>query len=328
MLTAFLPHGAACRNRPDRHVGKRKPSRLAAQREKACFKLQQVAARQLQNVLVRLVDGADRVIKKRGASLLNVIAKNMSDGFAVGEADHALRAGLESGKVLNVQPSGVHAITGKKDRSLPVKEGKAQGGMTGNREHIDHAAAQVDVAGVVGPMSDFEELFGRFELRWQKGDGHRGVMKRLHGTVPGNVVAVWVRVRDNQRNGRATVSGEPVVHCALQRGHKVAIARAGVEQQRAVFSKKQKQKWLLVIRAAGLAQKIQIRVVFMHLPLRHFHAPGATGLPLPGQVAGSDGATIGLGKLRATQAGGGCEDECNNTKANFHGEWTSQIDGS
>src|SRR5687767_14054328 len=72
---------------------------LAVQVDERLVQFEQNTARQFERVLVRLIDGAARVIDKRCARLLDVRAENVCDRFVLGEVDQALVAGDECRKL-------------------------------------------------------------------------------------------------------------------------------------------------------------------------------------------------------------------------------------
>src|SRR6266702_6935500 len=105
----------------------------------------------------------------------------------------------------------------------------------------------------------------------------------------------------DDRNAGAMVALKPVMHHALERWGQVAIARAGVPEQAAIFAEDQVEERHLCIRATGLPQDIEVRVVFMDLPLGHFHAFWATGLPMLRKDSALEITTVRFGKLRPSR---------------------------
>jgi hypothetical protein len=60
---------------------------------------------------------------------------------------------------------------------------------------------------------------------------------------------------------------------------RVAVARAGIHQQRPLAPEDQIQERLLIVGAPRLAEYIEGRVVLMHLPVQHFEAARTAGDP-------------------------------------------------
>ena len=75
----------------------------------------------------------------------------------------------------------------------------------------------------------------------------------------------------------------------------VLAGSGGLAGGRAVFAEDQVEKRLLVMRASGLAQYVEVFVVLVDLPVGHFDAVGAAGDPTGGEASGFEH----IGILRA-----------------------------
>src|SRR5260370_40146832 len=84
------------------------------------------------------------------------------------------------------------------------------------------------------------------------------------------------------------------MHRMLQGRHKVPVTRSCIEEQGSLFSEEQIKKWLLIVSTAGLPQNEQVRVVLVHLPLRHLHALRASCVPGQGKLAHTNAPSIRL----------------------------------
>ena len=158
--------------------------------------------------------------------------------------------------------------------------------MAGNRQDVDHAAAEIDAAGLLGPLGDAEGLL----LRLDGGGNQRGVGHAVEALVAGGVVAVRVGVGHDERDGVALVALQPLGDQLLRDGGGVARARAGVHQQGALAAEEKIEEGLLVIGAAGFAEDVEIGIVFVDLPVGNFQAVGAAGDP-----GGGEGALLDAG---------------------------------
>ena len=102
-------------------------------------------------------------------------------------------------------------------------------------------------------------------------------------------------MRDDQRDRRSAVALQPLCDNAVDHLCHVGLAGASVLQQRALFAEKQVKKRLLVIRAAGFTNDIEIRIIGVNLPLRHFGAVRPTRNPVRGNGSGFNPAPFGSG---------------------------------
>jgi hypothetical protein len=107
------------------------------------------------------------------------------------------------------------------------------------------------------------------------------------------------------------------MHDSLKGRSEIAVARTGVPEQAAVFAEEEEEERHLRIGASGLAKDIEIRVVFVDLPLRYLHAFGAAGHPLIGQDSALEIAAVGLGKL-GLGADGSDRQECEDEEPRLH----------
>ena len=243
-------------------------------------------------MLVGLVGGADGVIHEGRRRLFDVTAYDVSDGAGRGELDEAARAGFVGGKIGDVQAAGVEVIAGMQDSSLAIVVGDVSGLMAGNGEHIDHAAAEIDAAGLLGPRGDAEGL-----LRGLDGGGdQRGVGESVEGLVAGGVVAMRVGVSDDEGDGLALIALQPAGDQLLRDGGGIARARAGVYEQCALIPEEEVEEGLLVVGAAGFAEDVEVGIVFVDLPIGNLQAVGTAGDP-----GGREGALLDAGRCGGKQ---------------------------
>src|SRR5580658_1435927 len=107
------------------------------------FKFEQCAERELERVLVGMVNGADGEVEERRAALLNVIAQDLGYGLAFEEGDETLGAGLVGGEIGYVEAAGIEVVAGEHDAGLSVVEGNGVFVVAGDGYDIQHAAAEV-----------------------------------------------------------------------------------------------------------------------------------------------------------------------------------------
>ncbi len=113
---------------------------------------------------------------------------------------------------------------------------------------------------------------------------HRGLRRRSERGVARRVVAVAVRMSDDERQRAAAVRGRPTATCVGDGRRDVGAFRAGVDEQRAVSSEEQVEERLLEIRAARLAEDEEVLVVFVRLEigLRAMRSRRPAGRQCPG----------------------------------------------
>src|SRR5689334_13169273 len=98
----------------------------------------------------------------------------------------------------------------------------------------------------------------------------------------------------NKLDRRALVSREPLIDYPLHYLSHFVLTRAGIHQKRLVLAKEQIEKGLLIMRTAGLAENIEIFVVFVYLKLGDLDAFGSPDEPRLREYSGSHSAAIGL----------------------------------
>jgi hypothetical protein len=115
--------------------------------------------------------------------------------------------------------------------------------------------------------------------------------------VAGSVVAVAVGVHDEQGDGGAVIAFEPFGDDVLDDFAGSGLTGAGVLEEGAVAAKDEIEKRLLIVGAPGLAEDVEVLIVFVDLPVRDLDAAGSAGDPGFGENAWLDGSAIGLGDL-------------------------------
>src|SRR5450759_3408921 len=103
-------------------------------------------ASERQFMLLRLILGADGIIQIRRAGLLDVVSKYVSDRFMGCIAYQTLDASPISGKVLDIQSSGIESIASQQDSGSSIIKRKANGIVPRNRDDLYDAIAQIDAA--------------------------------------------------------------------------------------------------------------------------------------------------------------------------------------
>jgi hypothetical protein len=168
--------------------------------------------------------------------------------------------------------------------------------MAGDRNHVDHAGAEVDHAGVGRPLSHAEERAHRRGVTTNDGD----VWPADELGVAGDVIAVSVAMRHHEVDRRAPLAGEPGTQQCVDRCGDVDVAGPGVEEQRTVVAEEEIEERLLVIRARRLAQDEEIRVVRLDPERRHARAVGSARVPRGGQLSRLQ-LWYGVPEMRARQ---------------------------
>src|SRR5713101_7281853 len=80
------------------------------------------------------------------------------------------------------------------------------------------------------------------------------------------------------------------------------MAGAGVLEQSFVCTKKQVQERLLEVCASGFAQNVEIRIVFVNLPVRNLRALRTARDPIRGQRPGTNGGMAHIDSRRGTRS--------------------------
>ena len=117
---------------------------------------------------------------------------------AFGEFDQPSRARDIRREVGDIEAAGVKMIAGEKNARRAIIVGYMRGVMAGNRDHVDHAIAKIDAAGLLRPLLDSEGLlFGGYFGRNQRDAGHP-----REPLVARDVIAMPVRMDHQQRSTR------------------------------------------------------------------------------------------------------------------------------
>src|SRR5262245_57685931 len=110
--------------------------------------------------------------------------------------------------------------------------------MAGDRDHVDNASAEVDGAGRGGPCLDMKRLLrGLDRCRYESYAGNV-----LESLVTGDVIAVPVRVDHHQRDALALRPLTPTGDQFLDHRGRIAGARAGIDQERALAAEQEIQE--------------------------------------------------------------------------------------
>ena len=107
--------------------------------------------------------------------------------------------------------------------------------MSRNRNHVEHALAQINMPNSIRPFVDREKLARTL-------DRQRNHVYVGHASKPGvarDVVAVRMGMRNDERNGGSPFQSEPFRDQFGDNLRCIALAGARVLQHRAIFSKQQ-----------------------------------------------------------------------------------------
>ena len=97
--------------------------------------------------------------------------------------------------------------------------------------------------------------------------------------VARSVIAVAVGMNYDQLGYRAAFALGPFRDEVADKFGSVNLARAGVFKQDFVLPKNEVQERFFVVDTAGFPENVEVRIVFMHLPVRHRGAYRASGSP-------------------------------------------------
>src|SRR5262249_32610199 len=113
-----------------------------------------------ESMFVRLIKRPDRIIEIRRPALFDMSAENVRDDLALSEFDESADARGELRKVpgRNIEPAGIHAVTGQQNARLPVVQRHAQLLMPRTRYDIDYSAAQIDCPHPARPILNSVKL--------------------------------------------------------------------------------------------------------------------------------------------------------------------------
>ena len=193
----------------------------------------------------------------------------------LGKVHEATDARGKGGAVAHVETSGIEGVTRQHHARATIVECDACHLVPRNREHIEHAAAEVEGRLVGRPVHHAKE--GAHTAGVVLHHGHVRAAREL--LVSRDMIGMRVTVRDHERHGRTTMPLAPIRHEAVHRGGDGHAPRAGVEEQRAVRAEQQVEKGLLEARARRLTENVEIRRGAMHGELRR-HCTGRTaGVP-------------------------------------------------
>src|SRR2546430_2252749 len=129
----------------------------------AIEKFQYVGAAKLQDMLMRLVFRAGRIIDIRRRRLFYVASENVSHGLAFGKADQALSAGEVGGEIADVEAAGIKMVPGQQDAGAAVVIRDMRRVVAWDRKHVDDAVTKVDTTDVLRPVRDTESFPSPFD---------------------------------------------------------------------------------------------------------------------------------------------------------------------
>ena len=167
---------------------------MTAHRADDGVELDQLHAAEIEPVLVRLIDRADRIVAKRRARILDMRAEHVRDRMVRDEIVEAIDAVRERRRIAHVEPAGIERVAREEDPGAAIVHCDARRLVAWNRKDVQYAPAQVDRSTVGGPMRDAEESAHRSCVAAD--ENGIGTVNELR--VAGDVIAVRMAVRDDQ----------------------------------------------------------------------------------------------------------------------------------
>src|SRR5678816_2037251 len=215
-------------------------------------------------MLLRLVRRAHGVILAGSVGHLNVGSKDMRYLVSPYKDRESLDTGFEGGPVPNVKPSWINRVAAKKESGLPIVHRNGCSLVTGNREDIEYATAEIKRHLLRRPLLDTEKL-----LHIGRSRAHNASICLVFKLgIPACVVSMRVRVRHDQRYSRLAAPVQPVLDDLLhgfadgKRDTRVCAGRrAGIQQERLVLTEQQIDERRLVVDALVFAQHESVFVV-------------------------------------------------------------------
>lgn len=227
-------------------------------------------------MLLGLIDGPDRIVAVRRAALFDVSAEEVCHLMGARKPREPLDASRERGRVSDVQSAGIERVAGQQHAGAPIVNRNTGRLMSGDRENVEHATAQVECGRVVRPAANAKERTHRGGVT--SNDRRSRASDELR--IARDMIAVTMTVRDDEIDRLSVMSSEPGPDERVDgRGH-VDVTGAGVQEQRTVIAEHQVEKRLLVVRAGCLAKDVEVRVVRSHAKWWNAGTVSAAGVPV------------------------------------------------
>src|SRR5688572_16236286 len=199
-----------------------------------------------------------------GGVELDVRAENVTDRSFAQKCDEPLRARAIRVDLVDHQATRQQKVAGEQQRGPVVVEDQVSRLMAGCRDDFDRASAERDARDAFWPFRQAERRAQVFDLCRHDLDSRQRCELRVACTV----IAMPVRMQDQQRNLRSSLAGHQIHYCHGQRHLRRVFRRPRVDQQRLVLADEQIQQRGFEIRAQALAQNERLRLVLMDLQRR------------------------------------------------------------
>ncbi len=131
-------------------------------------------------------------------------------------------------------------------------------------DDLDSAATKRDMRDAFGPLRQVERRAQILDLR--RHDDDAGMPRKL--LIGGAMIAMPMRMQDEQRNLAVALVGQQLHDCFRQRHLGRILGRTGIDQQRLVLADQQVQQRRFEVRAQALAQNDRLRLVVVDLNRR------------------------------------------------------------
>ena len=153
-----------------------------------------------------LILRSDRIVQERRLGLFDMAAENVRYRLVARKIHQALDAGCERGKIEDIEPARIKRVAGQQDAGPAIVERDAKRLMARNRNHVQHAPAEVNRAMIGWPVANAVSLCGSFHR--QRNHGYIWLSDKL--LVTGDMIVVAVRMRHNQRDRLAAIPPAPL----------------------------------------------------------------------------------------------------------------------
>src|SRR5260370_42518614 len=104
----------------------------------------------------------------------------MRQRLVLGKTRKPLNAGGERRKIGDIKPPGIKRVAGQKDAGPAIVERDTEGLVPRNRDHVQHAAAEIDETGIGGPLTNTVGLLRSFH--WKRNHCDVGLSSDLRAS--------------------------------------------------------------------------------------------------------------------------------------------------
>lgn len=220
---------------------------------------------QFEQMLVGMGGRLHRVILAGRVRHFDVSAEQHRDRVGLCEFCGAVSAGGEGRELVgaDIKASSVEHVAREQQLGARVIDHDVRGLVPRGRDDRKRATAEVVGCNTVGPVLDAEE---GCDFLWLQAD-YRGVGAGGEFAVALMMIAVAVRVGDDEGDRFAIMRGEPLGDNGIDCGADLQATGTAVDQQRAIAAEQQVEKRCLEIGADRLADDESVGVVFLDLSL-------------------------------------------------------------